>query len=91
MPAQASDVTAAILIWLPHGTEPKRGDFRRNDSAEVLPSLAEAVQRAVGDCHPQPGHLPWIKVGSRVLDPDQIKSARSTVTDVRGRSANRAA
>lgn len=66
MRAQASDVTAAILIWLPVGARPKSGDFRRSPSAEVLSSFAEAVERAVNDGHPHSGRLPWIKVGSRI-------------------------
>lgn len=84
--AQASDVTAAILIWLPVGARPKSGDFRRSPSAEVLSSFAEAVERAVNDGHPHSGRLPWIKVGSRIFNPDEVQSARSTVTDIKGRN-----
>lgn len=86
MRAQASDVTAAILIWLPVGARPKSGDFRRSPSAEVLSSFAEAVERAVNDGHPHSGRLPWIKVGSRIFNPDEVQSARSTVTDIKGRN-----
>ena len=90
MCAQAIDVTAAILIWLPDGIRPRSGDFRRNDSAEVIPSFASAVERAIGDCRSHSGQLPWIKVGSRVFDPDQVRNARRTVVDVKGRSPNAA-
>jgi hypothetical protein len=86
MGAQASDVTAAILIWLPDGARPTSGDLRRNTSAAVIPSFAEAVERAVGDGYPHSARLPWIKVGSRVFNPDQIRSARNTVIDVKGRN-----
>ena len=86
MRAQASDVTAAILIWLSVGTQPSSGDFRRDPSAEVFPSFAQAVEHAVADSRRPSGRLPWIKVGSRVFDPDQVKSASSTVSDVKGRS-----
>jgi hypothetical protein len=86
MRAQTSDVTAAILIWLPDGARPKSGDFRRNPSAEVLSSFAEAVERAVGHARPDSGRLPWIKVGSKIFHPDQIPRARTTVIDVMGRN-----
>jgi hypothetical protein len=86
MRAQASDVTAAILIWLSDGDRPRSGNFRGNPSAEVFPSFAQAVEHAMADDYRHTGRLPWIKVGSRILDPDQIRSARSTVSDVKGRS-----
>jgi hypothetical protein len=86
MRAQTSDVTTGILIWLPDEAWPKSGDFRRNPSAEVLSSFAEAVERAVGNGYPDSGRLPWIKVGSKTFHPDQIRRARTTVIDVMGRN-----
>lgn len=86
MCAQASDVTAAILIWLPDGSRPRSGDFRRNPSAEVASSFSEAVERAMASAHRHPGQLPWIKVGSKVCDPAQIKASCQTLNDVAGRS-----
>ena len=86
MRAQATDVTAAILIWLPDGSRPKSGDFRRNPSAEVAASFSEAVERAMSSADRHQGQLPWIKIGSRVCDPDQIRASRRTLDDVAGRS-----
>lgn len=86
MRAQASDVTAAILIGLSDGGRPRSGDFSGNPSAEVFPSFAQAVEHAMADGYRHAGRLPWIKVGSRIFDPDQVRSARSTVSDVKGRS-----
>jgi hypothetical protein len=86
MRVEPNDVTAALLIWLSDGTQPSSGDFRRDASLEVFPSFAQAVEHAVaGSCRPE-GRLPWIKVGSRVFDPDQVMRAKSTVSDVKGRS-----
>jgi hypothetical protein len=84
--AQASDVTAAILIWLPDGSRPKSGDFSRNPSAEVASSFSEAVERAMASAHHHQGQRPWIKVGSKVCDPAQIKASCRTLNDVAGRS-----
>jgi hypothetical protein len=81
-----SDVTAALLIWLSGGDRPRSGDFRANPSAEVFPSFAQAVEHAMADASRHAGRLPWIKVGSRVFDPDQVRSARGTVNDLKGRS-----
>jgi hypothetical protein len=84
MHAQASDVTAAILIWLPGGARLRSEDFCR--SAGVFASFAEAVERALGDCPRHSGGLPWIEVGSRVFNPEQVRSATGTAIDVRGRN-----
>jgi hypothetical protein len=86
MRAQTSDVTAALLIWLSDGTRPRSGDFRVNPSVEVFPSFAQAVEHAMVDGYRHAGQLPWIEVGSRVFDPDQVRSARSTVKGLEGRS-----
>ena len=86
MRAPTSDVTAALLIWVSDGARPRSGDFRLNRSVEVFPSFAQAVEHAMADGHRQAGRLPWIKVGSRVFDPDQVRSARGTVNDLKGRS-----
>ena len=86
MRAQPSDVTAALLIWLSDGARPSSGDFRGDASVEVFPSFAQAVERAVADSYRRAGRRPWIKVGSRVFDPDQVRSAKSTVNDLKGRS-----
>jgi hypothetical protein len=86
MRAPTSDVTAALLIWVSDGARPRRGDFHVNRSVEVFPSFAQAVEHAMADGHREAGRLPWIKVGSRVFDPDQVRSASSTVSDVKSRS-----
>ena len=86
MRAQTSDVTAALLIWLSDGARPRNGDFRANPSDEVFPSFAQAVAHAMADASRHAGRLPWIKAGSRVFDPDQVRSARSTVKGLEGRS-----
>jgi hypothetical protein len=86
MQARARDVTAAILVWLPDGARPRSGDFRGNPSAEVFPSFADAVERAMVDGSRHAGGLPWVKVGSRIFDPDQIRRSCGTVRDVKGRS-----
>ena len=84
--ARASDVTAAILIWLPDGVRPKSADFGRNPSAEVVPSFAEAVEHAMASAPHRHGQHPWIKVGSRVCDPKQTSGANRTLDDIAGRS-----
>lgn len=86
MRAQVSDVTAAILIWLPDGARPKSGDFRRDPSAEVAASFSEAVERAMASAPRHQGQRPWIKIGSKVCDPEQIRAARRTLDDMAGRS-----
>jgi hypothetical protein len=86
MRAPTSNVTAALLIWLSDGARPRSDDFRVNCSVEVFPSFVQAVEHAMADGYRQAGRLPWIKVGSRIFDPDQIRSARGTVNDLKGRS-----
>ena len=80
-----SDVTAALLIWLSDGDRPSSGDFRGNPRLRSSPHSASCRTRD-GRRFGHAGRLPWIKVGSRVFDPDQVRSARSTVNDVKGRS-----
>jgi hypothetical protein len=74
------------LVWLPDGARPRSGDFRRNASAEVASSFAEAVERAMASAHGHLGQRPWIKVGSRVRDSEQVRGARRTLDDIAGRS-----
>ena len=40
----------------------------------------------MADASRHAGRLPWIKAGSTVFDPDQVRSARGTVNDLKGRS-----
>jgi hypothetical protein len=91
MPPDVHDVTAAILVWLPAGTRPTPEDFdqqRRDLCPTVLPSVGGAIEQAIATIErgKNGGRLPWIKVGSAILDPDQVRSAGSTVDDVKGRS-----
>ena len=91
METESHDVTAAMLLWLPDGTKPTPEDFdeqRQDLNPTVFPSFGGAVEHAIaaferGDSGDR---LPWIKVGSEIFDPDHVKSARSTVNEVKGRS-----
>jgi hypothetical protein len=91
MESKSHDVTAAMLVWLPNGAKPTPEDFdeqRQDLSPTVFPSVGGAVEHATvtferGESN---GRLPWIKVGSEIFDPDQVRSARSTVNVVKGRS-----
>jgi hypothetical protein len=91
MEKESHDVTAAILIWLPDGTIPTPEDFdeqRQDLNPTVFPSFGGAVEHAIAafEQGESGGRFPWIKVGSEIFDPDHVKSARSTVKEVKGRS-----
>jgi hypothetical protein len=91
MEKESHDVTAAMLIWLPDGTKPTPEDFdeqRQDLNPTVFPSVGGAVEHATVTFErgESGGRLPWIKVGSKIFDPDHVRSARSTVNDVKGRS-----
>jgi hypothetical protein len=91
MSPDIDDVTDAILVWLPNGTRPTLGDFdqqRQDLNPSVFPSFGVAVEHAIAAIErgESGGRLPWIKVGSRIFDPARVRSAKSTVNDVKGRS-----
>ena len=91
MSPDIDDVTDAILVWFPNGTRPTPEDFdrqRQDLNPMVFPSFGVAVEHAIAAVERggSGGRLPWIKVGSRIFDPAQVRSARNTVSDVKGRS-----
>jgi hypothetical protein len=91
MSPDIDDVTDAILVWSPNGTRPTPEDFdrqRQDLNPTVFPSFGVAVEHAIAAIERggSGGRLPWIKVGSRIFDPAQVRSARNTVSDVKGRS-----
>ena len=91
MSPDIDDVTDAILVWLPNGTRPTPEDFdqqRQDLNPTVFPSFGDAVEHAIAAIErgKSGGELPWIKVGLRIFDPAQVRSAWRTVNFVKGRS-----
>jgi hypothetical protein len=78
-----SDVTAALLIWLSDGARPRSGDFRANPSAEVIRASCRTRDgRRLASC----GTASLDQGRIQSFDPDQVRSARGPVNDLKCRS-----
>jgi len=75
---------AAVVIWLPEGEEPKAFDFALGDDKSLSPpypnpeawwELGQAITSVRTVEKGDHKKLPWIKVGERVLSPDETLQA----------------
>lgn len=78
MPEDPILTAAAILVWLPQGTDPNSDDFHPlevleppSPNPEPWWELKDAIVYAV-ELENKHDKLPWIKVHSEILSPQQI-------------------
>ncbi|MCE4223419.1 hypothetical protein HCU64_06620 [Methylobacterium sp. C25] len=82
---------AAILVWLPLGITPARTNFDLKNiqtppspNPEAFWLLGEAIIYAMTVIHPvNHGKQPWIKVGERVLDPEDVRAFFATMQAIK--------